>query len=372
MEKILKIIKQVKTFLFKNNVLDTTQKQISGDNTQNLQAGRDIVIRGLSYTETKDLVKTEAQLVFKQNSLLLANEAYNLVLSRSEELLDSFLKKLEEKKPESIETMRDPGMQYSLFNAQKEYAKTGDRNLADLLEDILVERAQNPKRDLMQIVLDECISVAPKLTPDQFDALSFIFIVKYTINHGVTNVQNLIQYFLIYLLPFQNGIRKELSRYQHLEFSSCGNIGISIMRLETKIRQTYLTVFSKGFTMEEFEQKVSPDSKFKKYIIPCHHDISKFQISIINEEQVKVIGKADGLTNEEVSKINNLFNSSSMNESEVKEFIIRTIPPAKSLIENWNESAIQNMTLTSVGIAIGHANITRKIKKSFDLKIWIK
>ena len=166
MEKILKIIKQVKTFLFKNNVLDTTQKQISGDNTQNLQAGRDIVIRGLSYTETKDLVKTEAQLVFKQNSLLLANEAYNLVLSRSEELLDSFLKKLEEKKPESIETMRDPGMQYSLFNAQKEYAKTGDRNLADLLEDILVERAQNPKRDLMQIVLDECISVAPKLTPD--------------------------------------------------------------------------------------------------------------------------------------------------------------------------------------------------------------
>ena len=178
---------------------DQNQEQKSGDNSKNLQAGRDIFVHGLTYTETKDLVKTEAQEVFKQNSLVLANEAYNLVLSRSEELLDSFLKKLETKKPEAIEAMRDPGMQYSLFNAQKEYSKTGDKDLADLLEDILVERAQNPKRDLMQIVLDECITVAPKLTPDQFDALSLIFILKYTMNHGVVNQLALIQYILIHI-----------------------------------------------------------------------------------------------------------------------------------------------------------------------------
>ena len=69
-------------------MLDKNQEQNSGDNSKNLQAGRDIVIKGLSYTETKDLVKEEAQKVFKQNSLVLAEEAYKIVLDRSGELLE--------------------------------------------------------------------------------------------------------------------------------------------------------------------------------------------------------------------------------------------------------------------------------------------
>jgi hypothetical protein len=348
------------------------QEQKSGDNSTNLQAGRDIVVHGLTYTETKDLVKTEAQEVFKQNSLVLANEAYNLVLSRSEELLDSFLKKLEAKKPEAIEAMRDPGMQYSLFNAQKEYSKTGDKDLADLLEDILVERAQNPKRDLMQIVLDECVSVAPKLTPDQFDALSLIFILRYSMNHGVVNQKALIQYAVLHLLPFQAGIREEQSRYQHLEFSGCGSLGISSVSIEHAFRQNYMILFSKGFTIEEYEQRVSDDEKFKKYIAPCQQDKTKFQINIINQEQVKVIGKTDNLTEDEVAKINGIYNTSTMNDQEVKEYLIKLFPPFEKLIEDWNKSSIKNMTLTSVGIAIGQANITRKTKQPYDLKIWIK
>lgn len=351
---------------------DINQDQTSGDNSQNLQAGRDIVIHGLSYTETKDLIKTEAQVVFKQNSLVLANEAYQIVLSRSEELLDSFLKKLEQKKPEAIESMRDPGMQYSLFNAQKEYAKTGDKNLSDLLEDILVERAQNPKRDLMQIVLDECISVAPKLTPDQFDALSLIFSLRYLMNYGVVSKDSLINYIVQYLLPFQIGIREEQSRYQHLEFCGCGNIGVNSKSVEHFFREDYMIIFSKGFTIEEFEQKISVDPKFKKYIGPCQNDNSKYQINIINQEQVKVIGKRDGLSENEITKINNFFNEKTMNEGEIKDFLIKSFPPFEKFIEDWKKSSIMRMTLTSVGIAIGHANITRKTKLNPDLKIWIK
>lgn len=350
---------------------DLNQEQKSGDNSNNLQAGRDIIVHGLTYTETKDLVKTEAQEVFKQNSLVLANEAYNLALSRSEELLDNFLRKLEAKKPEAIEAMRDPGMQYSVFNAQKEYSKTGDKDLSDLLEDILVERAQNPKRDLMQIVLDECVSVAPKLTPDQFDALSLIFILRYTMNNGVVNQLALIQYALHHILPFQSGIREEEeARYQHLEFSGCGTVGISSINIASVFRQNYMILFSKGFSIEEFEQKVGQDPKFKKYIIPYQKD--KFQINVINQEQVKIVGNADNLTEEEVSKINAIFNSSTMNDQEAKEHIIKLFPPFEKFMEDWDKSDIKNLTLTSVGIAIGHANIARKTKQNYNLKIWIK
>jgi hypothetical protein len=268
--------------------------------------------------------------------------------------------------------MKDPGMQYSLFNAQKEYAKTGDKELADLLEDILVERAQNPKRDLMQIVLDECVSVAPKLTPDQFDALSLIFILRYTINYSVTKIDNLIVYIIQFILPFVNGIREEQSRYQHLEFSSCGTIGIGSRTLEQTFKNTYMILFSKGFTMEEFEQKVSTDPKLKRYLIPCYHDNTKFQINVVNQEQLKKIGKTEGLSDDELNKIIAIFKNTLMTDKEVKDFLSNIFPEITKIIDDWNKSSIKNMTLTSVGIAIGHANITRKIKQTFDLKIWIK
>jgi hypothetical protein len=61
-----------------------------------------------------------------------------------------------------------------------------------------------------------------------------------------------------------------------------------------------------------------------------------------------------------------------MTDKEVKDFLSNIFPEITKIIDDWNKSSIKNMTLTSVGIAIGHANITRKIKQTFDLKIWIK
>ena len=352
-------------------MLHKKQEQSSGNNSHNHQAGRDIVIHGLSYTETKDLVKEEAQKVFKENSLVLAEDAYKLVLRRSEELLDNFLKKLEEKKPEALESMRDPGMQYSLFNAQKEYAKTGDKELADLLEDILVERANRPQRDLLQIVLDECVSIAPKLTPDQFDALTIVFLLRYTINHSVTNLSKLFSYLAKYVIPFSGGIRKEVSRYQHLEFVSCGTVGVSSISIEQVIRTNYMGLFSKGFTIEEFESRVGKDEKYKRYLMRSLHDFSKYQIKFNNKEVMEETGKSDGLTREEINKLIGFFEETTMPENEVKDYLIQKYPPIEGVFKSWEESSIKNMTLTSVGLAIGHANLTRKTKETFDLNIWI-
>lgn len=41
------------------------------------------------------------------------------------------------------------------------------------------------------------------------------------------------------------------------------------------------------------------------------------------------------------------------------------------LFETWSESAMKNFTLTSVGIAIGYANIKRLVGEFANLSIWI-
>ena len=46
-------------------------------------------------------------------------------------------------------------------------------------------------------------------------------------------------------------------------------------------------------------------------------------------------------------------------------------PYMSGVFETWSESAMKNLTLTSVGIAIGHANIKRLVGEFSNLSIWI-
>jgi hypothetical protein len=60
-----------------------------------------------------------------------------------------------------------------------------------------------------------------------------------------------------------------------------------------------------------------------------------------------------------------------MSDNEIKEKIIAIRPYMAEVFETWTNSSLQTFTLTSVGIAIGHANIKRLIGEFADLAIWI-
>ena len=48
-----------------------------------------------------------------------------------------------------------------------------------------------------------------------------------------------------------------------------------------------------------------------------------------------------------------------------------TRPYMASMIDVWENSLMKNFTLTSVGIAIGHANVKKNLGEFTDLSIWI-
>lgn len=353
------------------------QNQNSGNESLNNQAGRDIIINGLTYIETKLLVKEEALKVFKDNSLILTEEAYKTILSRAEVLFENFLQKLEETKPEAIESMRDPGMQYCVYNAQKEYAKTGDKDLCKLLVDILVERAKVPERNLVQIVLDESIKVAPILTSDQFDALSLAFILHSTINRGINSLTSLFQYFESDLIPYANGVSKNNSRLNHLIFAGCGSIVTRIVvgdndkNLQGILLRNYPWLFSKGYTLEEIEKSVGKMDSINDCIVPCLSDESKHQIIPCSLENLKLI-LAKKKINEGVSSILiQLSKNNLMSQNELKVFFVHRYPHIIPLLEQWNTSSLTSFNLTSVGIAIGQANISFKTNLKFELNTWI-
>ena len=70
-------------------------------------------------------------------------------------------------------------------------------------------------------------------------------------------------------------------------------------------------------------------------------------------------------------QINDLQRRHLMDSNEVLAYLL-TIPGLPQLMEGWNEAHLGQMRLTSVGIAIAHANIRRRTGVEFDLGIWIK
>ena len=60
-----------------------------------------------------------------------------------------------------------------------------------------------------------------------------------------------------------------------------------------------------------------------------------------------------------------------MTPDEIKSDLKTMHPCMEKLFDVWDNSHMKNMSLTSVGIAIGHANIRRVTKETDNLSIWI-
>jgi len=342
------------------------QRQEGGDHSTNIQAEY-INVTGITYADAREI----AMDVFRSNFMELTEQAGNLARERAEEITEKFLNQLQNQNTEGIGKAQDPDFQYALFTVQKEYARTGDENLGDLLVDLLVDRTRHDNRTLLQIVLNESLAVAPKLTIDQLSALSIIFILKYTIYNGINNLPSLGKYLDTYVRPFVESLSKNASCYQHLEFAGCGSISIGSANLGNLLVKKYTGVFSKGFTHDELQKKQLEALAGSPIFTNCLHDPEKLQLNAMSEEVLRYKALELGIGEGEINKLVDLNKAFVMSSNEVKEFLTGFRPYMSNVFETWEESFMKNMSLTSVGIAIGHANAKKHLGEFTDLSTWI-
>lgn len=353
-------------------MLSKDQTQDVSDSATAVQAGNNANVQvvhnhGLSYSEVRQVALD----VFTANYYTLAGAAKEIARVRAEEVTEAFLKKLQEEHPEGLSKSEDPDFQHGLLTIQKEYARTGDKELGDLLIDLLVDRSKQDQRNILQIVLNESLSTAPKLTSAQLSVLAVIFLFTYTQNHGIGNHEELGNYLDHYILPFIDSLVTNRSCYQHLEFTGCGNKQMGEMKLENRIGKVYQGLFLKGFDRSEVEKKDISIGLDGRFFIQCLNDPTKIQINSLNEGALEKDFNTYSIGEDDRKKILDLFNTNKMNSSEIKELCIKLRPYMETLFCTWNDSYMKSFTLTSVGMAIGHANVKRLLGEFSDLSIWI-
>ena len=350
-------------------MLNKDQNQDVGNSATAIQAGGSVTVInvGVTSAEARAIALDVARATFCE----LTGAAKETASIRVEEITDQVIKKLEKDFPDGLQKAKGPDFQYALFTVQKEYARNGDKNLGDLLVDLLVDRSKQDQRDILQIVLNESLSTAPKLTDTHLAALAVIFLFKYTQNFGIGNHQTFGEYLDKHLLPFVSKLSKNHAGYQHLEFSGCGSIGLAGNSLEGILGTLYQGQFLNGFDQSEIESRAISVGLDSRFFIPCLNDASKLQVNANSKEILEKHLDAQGVPPEDRAKVLQLFDLGKMSEPEIKEKLIAIRPYMADVFEIWTNSPMQTFTLTSVGMAIGHANIKRLIGEFASLAIWI-
>src|SRR6185436_5811113 len=137
--------------LLKTSMLNRDQEQQVTQGSTAIQVAGNLTVTktGLTYAEVRDVALD----VFRSNFYHLSAVAKETAETRAGEITEQFLLKLQKEFPAGLEKSKDPDFQYALFTVQKEYARNGDKDLGELLVDLLVDRSKQEQRDILQIVL---------------------------------------------------------------------------------------------------------------------------------------------------------------------------------------------------------------------------
>lgn len=346
---------------------DDIQNQNSGDKSTNIQAKNIILNQGISYEDAKKIALD----IYSENFLKLKNEAANIARERAEELTNNFLNKLSETAPDKLNKMSNPAMQAALYTAQKEFAISGEKDIEQVLVDILVDRTNENDRSLRQIVLDESLSTIGKLTPQQLDALTLNFLINRTKALTIVNIASLQKHFEDEIFRFSDNLTQKASSYEHLVYAGCGTISIgSWGSIHNRYKKQYPGLFQKGFTIEELESKNIHN--VENLIMACFHDFEKKQFKAMDGDVLTKQAIACNVGMDETKLIIDFFNSYILSDEEIKHILLELHPDKmEKLFNAWEKSSISKFNLTSVGIALAQANYKSKTGKKIDLSIWV-
>ncbi|EOV9528761.1 MULTISPECIES: LPO_1073/Vpar_1526 family protein [Bacillus cereus group] len=328
---------------------------------------------GISYEDARNIALD----VFKNNFYELSATAAEVASARAEEITEIYLQELREKKPEAVSNVNDPDIQFALFNAQMQYARNDDKELGEVLVDLLVERTEVKERDFKQIVLNESIEVLSKLNKEQIDILTLVFCLRSIRMPHITSLLELKKYLEDTIDPLFTKNALKGSHLLHLEYCGCLNVErLGSSNLHKLFSDTYDGLFCKGFTLDEFKNQfdhISEDAK-KRLLRSSLHDKTNtlLQFNAMSAANLEWLGEELGLTPVDIINLKNSFENNKMSENQVEEVLKNLYPNYTMLVELWEKTDLKSSNLTTVGIAIAYTNLKRFIDLPVDLNEWFK
>lgn len=347
----------------------SNMEQESGDNSTNLQVGGNYTV-GISATEARQISID----VFKANFYEFSESASKKALERAVEITDEFISKFYSHFDHLENKLQEPSVQSSVFNAQREYAKTGDIELKEQLINLLIQRINSDERSLKQIVLDEAILLIPKLTKDQINLLSLIFSIIYLNHWDIVSLSTFNDYINNKLIIFYPKEETSYSFFTHLQYTGCCALlpeGSSYKPLHEIFQSRYKALFIKGFTNGQLLDEFNEDlPKLNPLIINCLRDPVLFQFNALNDEvfSSKIAELNLGSLGK---KALNFENKYLLSGDDIEIYLGSINSNFAKLSKDWSEKDLKTIRPTSVGMAIAIMNYNKQTSSSVDYELFM-
>ncbi len=335
-----------------------SQSQKSGDNSNNIQAQSITFV--ISYQDAKAIAND----VFNDNFLRLKDEAREVASARADQIVNEYLDELRKRNidPSAVKT---PDMQYALYAGQAAFARSGAKDLGDLVVTLLVNRTE-ASNDLLQLILNDCLTAIPKLTSQQISFLTALFVLRYVTVYSRTldDVFKMLDKILFPFIPSQTPGEMFL---RHLESAGVAISSIGEMNILLKWQQEWAGFLSHGFKIEELENLIPPNSNL---LTQCYQNNSLIQFNCLSNDKLNEMLAVSGLPESTIQKLKHLYGSKLFTPEQIKTFFITHHPKFAHFFEVWN--SLKNINLTSVGIAIGQNNLFVKTGSKVALDNMLK
>jgi hypothetical protein len=154
-----------------------------------------------------------------------------------------------------------------------------------------------------------------------------------------------------------------------------GSIGLSDNDFWAIILTAYIRAISTGFELDEIDPAVRQayPALIEAMIEPCQMEPTRYQLVFDSFDQLQEFAWKGGWKSDEQQKVLwQLFEAKALSPQALRLKLEEFAPDFNSLFSNWQLSALRTLSLTSVGMVVGHANAKRCGIPMEDLTTWIK
>lgn len=344
----------------------TRQELTSGDDATVYQAGRDIHQHGPSMTEMRQIALD----VYRANALELRGIAEDIANARAERITNDYLTRLMEENPGASQNLADPDVQSVMFEAQKAYARSGEDDLETVLVDLLADRTSEVERSLRTLVLNEAILSAPKLTEAQRRAVALVFLLRYTRSLASTVDAYMAHYVAGNVIELGVNLPHSQKDIQHLEYVGVASSSLASVDFGSALMAGIEGLFTRGFPVETIPEHLRTLPEFPTMFVPCSRQPENLQLVCRADDDVASWTETLGIP-ERTEELKNLAKNGRFQPHEVVAEAVAFDPRMEDIAKAWESQELSNVTLTSVGLAIGHSYWKRVTGATTPLSVWL-
>lgn len=344
------------------------QELTAGDDSTVYQAAGDIHQHqhGPSFTEMRQVALD----VYRANALELRGIAEDTANARAERITNEYLTRLMIESPSSTPNLADPDVQNVMFEAQKAFARSGEEDLETVLVDLLTDRTTETQRSLRTLVLNEAITAAPKLTSSQRRIIALIFLLRYTKVTSPTALQFMAYYVRRNIMALGRDLSHSPQDIQHLEYVGVASSTLAEVDFGTALVSGSEGLFTRGFSVDVVPQHIRESPQFEALLVPCTRTPEHLQVAGRGDDDIPDLAEKLGVP-EWTEELTTLAKNGRMQPHEVVEEAARFEPGITAVAEAWGKRQYAGLTLTSVGIAIGHSQWKRVTGDKAPLSTWL-